>query len=149
MTKSVYQLIFLDSFNGTTIFSLSSETLWFAAKEFDNYNIGLISLAAFLGAVLAMVTTYVIGRLLGPAIKSFFIIDEPIYQKVAKGASKYGVYIFLLQMLPVVKILFLFAGMLNVSVKRILVFIVAGRAFYYLYYLYILPNIPYYSSMFR
>ncbi len=146
---SVYQLIFLDSFNGTSIFSLSTETLWFAAKEFDNYNVFLVTLAAFMGAVLAMVTTYVIGRLLGPAMKSFFIIDEPVYQKVAALFSKYGVYIFLLQMMPVVKILFLFAGMLNVSVKRILLFIIAGRALYYMYYLYLLPHIPYYSSMLR
>lgn len=146
---SVYQLVFLDSFNGTSIFSLSSETLWFAAKEFDNYNIYLVTLAAFLGACLAMTTTYVIGRLLGPAIKSFFIIDEDFYKKATHITSKYGVLIFLLQMLPVVKILFLFAGIMNISIKRVLLFMLAGRLFYYLYYLYLLPHIPYYSSMFR
>lgn len=146
---SVYQLIFQNSFHGTTIFSLSSETLWFVAKEFENYNVFLITLAAFSGAVLAMCITYIVGRLLGPAIKSFFIIDEEFFQKAANVASKYGVYVFLFQMMPVVKILFLFAGIMNISAKRILAFMVAGRAFYYLYYLYILPNIPYYSSMFR
>lgn len=146
---SVYQLLFLDSLNGTTIFSLSSETLWFAAKEFDNYNLFLITLAAFAGAFIAMLTTYVLGRVAAPAIKSFFIIDEEIYEKAKRIFSKYGVYIFLLQMLPVVKILFLFAGIMNLSARRVILFMFAGRVIYYVYYLYLLPNIPFFSSMFR
>lgn len=145
---SVYGLIFWDSFKGTSIFSLSLETLWFSAKEFGSYNLFIISALSFAGAVLAMCATYWLGRLAGPVVKSMFMMDEEVYQKVSFYSNKYGIFILLLQMMPVVKLLFLFAGFLNIPFRRVLIFMVAGRLIYFIYYLYLLPNLPSYYTMF-
>jgi len=139
---SVYLLILLDSFKGTFIFSLSFESVWFAAKEFGSYNLFLISLAAFLGSVAAMCLTCAVGYIIAPTLRTMFTVDEDIYTKLSQGFSKYGIYVLLFQMIPVVKLLFLFTGLMNLPFRRVLMFMLAGRAFYYVYYLYILPHIP-------
>jgi membrane protein YqaA with SNARE-associated domain len=140
-------LIFFDSFKGNFIFSLSLETIWFAAKEFGTYNLFAISAVAFLGAVLAMCTTYLLGYALAPVINKLFIIEEDMHKKLYDGFNKYAIYALFFQMMPVVKLLFLFAGLLRLPFRRVLLFMVAGRAFYYTYYIYILPMIPSYHAM--
>lgn len=129
-----YYLIFLDSFRSLFVFSLSQESLWFAALEFGRYSVLGVTLAGFMGATAGAVLTALVGYAIGKTRK-YANIDEELYERLAGNFSRYGVYIFLFQMLPFSKIFLLFAGVFLVPWRRLLLVFILGRVFYYAYYL--------------
>lgn len=133
----IYSVLFLDSFKGMFIFSLSQETSWFAALEFGKYNPFLVTLVCFLGSVAGALLTFLLGYLLGRNRDRIVDLDDDLYGIITQKFSKYGIYIFLFQMLPFLKVFLLFAGIFLVPFKRILPVVIGGRILYYLYYLFI------------
>lgn len=133
----VYWLLFYDSFRGSFVFSLSLETMWFSARLFEHYNLLLITALCYVASVLGSMLTYAVGRGFATVRGSIFSLDEEIYQDLAEKCRKYGVYIFLFQMLPFVKVLTLFAGGFSIPWRRMLYFTLAGRVIFYGYYIFL------------
>ncbi len=142
MDFEIYKILFLDAFRSMYSMSLSIETAWFAAIAFGTYSVLPITLACYAGGVLGALVSTGIGYVLSLLKDRVITLDEELYTRLSKNASKYGIYVFLFQMIPFVKIFYLFAGMLRIPFKRVVVITLVGRALFYLYYLYILPLIP-------
>lgn len=132
-----YMILFWDSFRSVFAFSFRSETAWFAAHDFGTYDIPTITVICFVGAALGALSSYGLGYAFSQLKDRAFTLDEVLYAKLSTNANKYGIYIFLFQMMPFVKIFFLFAGMFRLPFKRMVVVTLTGRALYYAYYLYL------------
>ena len=137
-----YSLLFLDSFKSMFALSLSSETAWFAARDFGAFSIVNVTAVCFSGAVLGAFCSIALGWLLSMLKDRLFTVDEVLYSEIRVKMTKYGIYIFLFQMLPFIKIFFFFTGMFRISLPRMIAVTLAGRVLFYVYYLYIYPLIP-------
>lgn len=139
-----YVLLFWDSFRSMFSLSFRSETAWFAARDFGTYDITTITCICFVAGVLGALSSLGLGYFFSLMKDRVVTLDDELYTKLSTNASKYGIYIFLFQMMPFVKIFFLFAGIFRLPFKRMIVVTIAGRALYYLYYFVVYPPLPVY-----
>lgn len=136
-----YSVLFWNSFDSMYVFSLGVETAWFAAVQFGVYDIWLITAICTLGAMSGAVVSTAIGYFVGRFRTKIVDLDEDLYERLSDGFSRWGIYMFLLQMLPFSKLFVLFAGLCMVPWRRMLLVLLAGRVLYYVYYLFLSPYI--------
>lgn len=131
----IYTILFLDAFKALFLFSLGVETAWFAAYQFGHYNMFFVTAVCCIGALSAALITVLVGYGISYSRKYIEDLDEELYQELSGLFNKYGVYVFLFQMIPFTKLFLLFAGVFAVKWRRLLAVMVAGRVLYYLFYL--------------
>lgn len=132
-----YTNVFIESARVASIIPFSSEPTYFAMFYFGGFNMPLATALAVVGATLGMSLNWWIGNaLLKLHKKKSFNVSEYWYNKCSSLFNKYGAILVLFCWLPLMKMLIVAAGFLNVRFRFLLPLIIIGHTFGYGYYLF-------------
>ena len=132
-----YTNVFIESARVASLIPFSSEPTFFAMFYFGGFNMPLAAAMAVAGSTLGMSVNWWIGSaLLKQHKKKSFSVNEYWYNKCAALFNKYGALLVLLSWLPLMKLMLVAAGFLNVRFRFVLPLIIVGHALCYGFYLF-------------
>ena len=135
-----YVNVFIESARVASVIPFSSEPTFFAMFYFGGFNMPLAAALAVLGASLGQSFNWYAGHLL---LKSHrkrpFKVSEYWYNRCTQLYGKYGALLLFFSWLPLMKLLVVAAGFLNVRFRFALPLIFAGNVVAYGYYLFFKP----------
>ncbi len=133
-----YANVFIESARVASIIPFGSEPTYFAMFYFGGFNMPLATGIAIVGATLGMTFNWLVGKaLLELHKRKNFNVNEYWYGKCQAQFQKYGALLLLLIWLPLMKLILVGAGFLNVRYFRfVLPLVFVGHSLAYGYYLF-------------
>ena len=132
-----YTNVFIESARVASLIPFSSEPTFFAMFYFGGFNMPLAIALAVAGATIGMSVNWLIGKsLLKIHQKKKLSVSEYWYNKCSQLFNKYGAILVLFSWLPLMKLMLVAAGFLNVRFRFVLPLVIIGHTIGYGYYLF-------------
>lgn len=123
-----------DSYRASLFFSLDSEIVWLSLLILDQTHILPATFLAVCASSLAFLTNYLLGAFVAGKVTDLTENRER-YARAQEFSRNYFVWLFLFAWIPLLPLFSVFMGFFRPGWRRFMFCIVAGRMFYYGYYL--------------
>lgn len=134
MTTSELLSLFVNSFLSAFVLPLSTEITWFSWLAFHPEKIAWVTAVAIIGSLLGLLVSYAIGWVIA-LDRNNMPLPEEKYQKAARFAKRYLVWLFLVPWIPLLPVLAVGCGFLRLPVWLFAALALAGRLIYYGFHL--------------
>ena len=132
-----YISVFIESARVASIIPFSSEPTFFAMFYFGGFNMSFATGLAVAGASVGMSFNWGLGKLLLKLHqKKSLNVNEYWYNKCQALFNKYGAVLLFFCWLPLMKLMLVAAGFLNIRYRFVLPLVIAGNIVGYGYYLF-------------
>lgn len=133
---NLYLQVFGEAAHAASIAPMATQAAYFAMQSFGGYNMQLAWTMATLGACVGHSLNWYLGKLIRqfPVSKKSLVTEEK-YQRFKALFQKYGIFILLFAWVPLLNMVVVAAGFLEVKFRTTLTLVFIGMAAYYGWFL--------------